>query len=366
MKIVVAILIFLLMIYLLIWPVPIQSQRWDAPRAPGYVGQHTVNQRLSKLNLIDLKGHEGPEHVAVSPDGKLYTALTNGQIARMHPDGSNFEVWVNTGGRVLGFDFDADGNLIAADAMRGILKITPDGAINVLIDRVAGEPIQYPNSVMIAQDGTIYFTDSSKRFAPSAWGGTFEATLLDIVEQSASGRIIAYQPLHGTAKIVAQGLSFANGIALSKDEQSLFVVETGRYRVWKIAAQAENLDVQIVSSQATILLDNLPGYPDNLMRGLDGKIWLGLAKPRNAAIDFMSDKPLLRKMALRFPRFLWPIPESYGHVIAFDEAGQIVADLQDPSGSYPETTGVTETSDRLYIQSLHAKNLGWLDKSHLK
>lgn len=366
MKILVAILIFLLMIYLLIWPVPIQSQSWDAPRAPGYVGQHTVNQRLSKLNPIDLKGYEGPEHVATSPDGKLYTALTNGQIARMHPDGSNFEVWVNTGGRVLGFDFDADGSLIAADAMQGVLKITPDATIEVLIDHVAGEPIQYPNSVMIAQDGTIYFTDSSKRFAPAAWGGTFEASLLDIVEQSASGRVIAYHPLHGTARIVAQGLSFANGIALSKDEQTLFVVETGRYRVWKIAALAENLDVQIASSQATILLDNLPGYPDNLMRGLDGKIWLGLAKPRNAAIDFMSDKPLLRKMALRFPRFLWPIPESYGHVIAFDEAGQIVADLQDPSGSYPETTGVTETSDRLYIQSLHAKNLGWLDKSHLK
>ena len=39
-----------------------------------------------------------------------------------------------------------------------------------------------------------------------------------------------------------------------------------------------------------------------------------------------------------------------------------MADLQDPSGAYPETTGVTETKDRLYIQSLHAKGLGWLAK----
>lgn len=60
------------------------------------------------------------------------------------------------------------------------------------------------------------------------------------------------------------------------------------------------------------------------------------------------------------------MPESYGHVIAFTETGQIVADLQDPSGGYPETTGVTETDGRLYIQSLHAKSLGWLDKSILK
>ena len=39
-----------------------------------------------------------------------------------------------------------------------------------------------------------------------------------------------------------------------------------------------------------------------------------------------------------------------------------LVDLQDPGGAYPETTGVTETSDRLYIQSLHAKELGWLPK----
>jgi hypothetical protein len=38
-----------------------------------------------------------------------------------------------------------------------------------------------------------------------------------------------------------------------------------------------------------------------------------------------------------------------------------VQDLQDPSGAYPETTAVTETKERLYIQSLHAKRLGWME-----
>jgi hypothetical protein len=39
-----------------------------------------------------------------------------------------------------------------------------------------------------------------------------------------------------------------------------------------------------------------------------------------------------------------------------------VADLQDPSGSYPETTGVTETADRLYVQNLHLHSIGWLSR----
>jgi hypothetical protein len=48
--------------------------------------------------------------------------------------------------------------------------------------------------------------------------------------------------------------------------------------------------------------------------------------------------------------------------MAFDEEGRVLKDMQDPSGNYPESTGVTETKDRLYIQSLHAKGLGWLAK----
>jgi hypothetical protein len=70
----------------------------------------------------------------------------------------------------------------------------------------------------------------------------------------------------------------------------------------------------------------------------------------------------MRKLTLRLPRSMWPLPKSYGHVIAFTEDGKVVADLQDPSGAYPETTAVTETADRLYIQSLHAKGLGWMPK----
>jgi hypothetical protein len=72
--------------------------------------------------------------------------------------------------------------------------------------------------------------------------------------------------------------------------------------------------------------------------------------------------PWLRSLTLRLPRVLWPIPKAYGHVIAFTEDGKVVADLQDPSGSYPETTAITETEDRLYVQSLHAHGLGWLPK----
>lgn len=359
-----AALVLVLAAYLSAWPVPVQPVGWSAPADPGYAGPHAANDRLAGLTLIPLGTEEGPEHVVLGRDGKLYAAVASGNILRMNPDGSGQEVYASSGGgRVLGFDFDADGNLIAADAIRGLLSIGPDRKVRVLADQVGGDPIRYADAVVVASNGRIYFSDASRRFSPGAWGGTFEAAVLDIIEQSATGRILEYDPATKAARVVVRGLSFANGVALSRDQRTLFVAETGKYRVWKVDVAASDLDVAQGSAQATVLLDNLPGYPDNLMRGLDGRIWLGMSGPRSKDVDGMAGKPFLRQVTLRLPRALWPLPRPYGHVFAFDEDGKVVADLQDPRGAYPQTTGATETADRLYVQNLHLRTLGWLPRS---
>lgn len=349
--------------YLAFWPVPVEPVAWNAPPSPGYQGAHAANTRLAGLQRITLpQGESGPEHVVFGRDGKLYAAVASGRILRMNPDGSAPEVYADTGGRVLGFDFDADGRLIAADAVKGLLAIGTDRRVTVLADKVDGDPIRYADAVVVAKNGKIYLSDASGRFAPAQWGGTFEAAVLDIIEQRATGRILEYDPATQKTRVVVRGLSFPNGVALSPDEQHLYVAETGRYRIWKVAVDAANLDAGSGAAQAQVLFDNLPGYPDNLMRGAEGRIWVGLSGPRSPQVDEMAGKPFLRALTLRLPRALWPLPVPYGHVFAFDDSGRIVADLQDPAGSYPETTGVTETADRLYIQNLHLGVLGWKPK----
>lgn len=349
--------------YLCLWPVPAEPVAWAAPASQGFTGAYAPNTLLSDLRIIDTGNEVGAEHIAIGPDGKLYAAMLSGDVLRMTPDGGEREVFANTGGRVLGLDFDKQGRLIAADVMKGLLAVTPDGRVTTLTDHVsADDPIRYADGVVVAPDGTIYFTDASTRFAPADWGGSLGASLLDIMEQSATGRVLAYDPASGKTRIVAHGLSFANGIALSADGHTLFVAETGRYRIWKIDGRASDVDVRSGSPQASVLMDNLPGYPDNLMRGRDGRIWVGLFKPRNPAADSLADKPFLRKVLLRLPRSFIPLGKSYGHVFAIDEDGRVMESLQDPGGAYPETTGATETADRLYVHSLHAHGLGWLPR----
>jgi len=347
--------------YLCLWPVPAEPVAWPAPRPPGYVGPHAPNTRLAGLHRIDIGSDFGPEHIAFGPDGKLYAAMTSGTLLRMDADGEQREVFASTGGRVLGFDFDAQGRMLVADAVKGLLSIGRDGRVDLLADHVGpDDPIRYANALVVAPDGTAYFTDASARFAPSRWGGTYEASVLDILEQAATGRVLAYDPVARGMRVVARGFSFANGLALSADGRTLFVAETGRYRIWKLDAAARGIDVQRTTPQARVLLDNLPGYPDNLMRGRDGRIWVGLFKPRNAAADSLAERPFLRKVLLRLPRAWLPLGKPYGHVFAIDEDGRVAEDLQDPTGAYPGTTGATETAQRLYIHSLHAPAIGWL------
>jgi len=114
-----------------------------------------------------------------------------------------------------------------------------------------------------------------------------------------------------------------------------------------------------------VLLDNLPGFPDNLKSGINGRFWLGLAAPRNHLLDELSDKPLARKIVQRLPAFMRPKAIPSSHVIAFDGNGVVLENLQDPAARFPTLTGVLETNRALYLTTLFGKQLPRIDKRDL-
>ncbi len=368
-----------LLAYLLFWPVPIEPVAWQAPEDLGHTGVHATNTRLAGLKALPLSaGQEGPEHIT-SHLGVVYTGLSNGDVVRLSPEGQP-QVVVNTGGRPLGLEATADGTLYIADAMKGLLAVNLAGGpaqLRTLVDKVdfpqSDDPIRYADAVAVDTRGHVWLSDASTRFDPKVHGGTFEASVLDIMEARCSGRLVVYDPVSERKRVALSGLCFPNGMVFSQDGQSLLVSETGRYRVLKIdlarlsvtrstqgMSSVPSLQNAMDQGAARVLIDNLPGFPDNLTKGEGGRIWTGLTKPRGKVLDMASDLPWLRAMMLRLPRALWPVPPTYGHIIAFDEQGQIVDDLQDPQGAYPETTAATEVGGKLYVQSLHARQVGWM------
>ena len=183
--------------------------------------------------------------------------------------------------------------------------------------------------------------------------------MLDLNEHGGHGRLLVYDPATGQAKTLLDGLNFANGVAVSHDQSYVLVNEMGNYRViryWIAGAK---------KGQAEPIIAELPSFPDNISTGLDGRFWVAFVSPRNALVDSLCAKPFLRKVIQRMPAFVRPQAVAYGHIIAIDGDGNVVTDLQDPDGSYPINTSVTETENYLYIGSLVAPVLGRLPKARV-
>jgi sugar lactone lactonase YvrE len=366
--------------YLAFWPVPADPVTWAPEKNPGYTGEHLVNHKLSGLQQLALgSGQEGPEFI-VAHAGVLYTGLANGDVLRVNTDGQSHEVVVNTGGRPLGLDVDGQGRLLVADAMRGLLRVSGRGTeaqVETLLTAVShpvkDDPVRYADAIKVGPGGVLWLSDATRRFGAREQGGTFEASVLDVLEHSCTGRIIRQDPATLAARVALTGLCFPNGIEFSADGKTMYISETGTYRILSIdldklatvrAAEGDTgvptLAEAMKQGAAGVFVDNLPGFPDNLTRSSSGRLWVGLTKPRSSVVDALADHPFARSVTLRLPRFLWPVPKAYGHVIAYDDTGKVVDDLQDPTGVYPETTAATEADGKLFIQSLHARTIGWM------
>ena len=154
---------FVLLGSFLLSPSPVDSTAWDAPPPPALTGKLAPNERLRLADLLARGQVYGPEDTTVGADGVLYTGTQDGKIVRVWPDG-RVENWLDTSGRPLGMVFDAGGNLIVADAWKGLLSIAPDGGVTLLSRESEGLPFGFTDDVDIAPDGRIYFTDASSRF----------------------------------------------------------------------------------------------------------------------------------------------------------------------------------------------------------
>ena len=333
--------------YLLFAPVPINPGAWNPPVAPTLTGQYQQNTRLAPVEKLTLGDGHKPEDVALDADGKIYGGFEDGRIMVLQPDGTQPRVFANTGGRPLGLIFDRSGNLVVADAVKGLLSVNKTGEIKVLAEEADGVRFTSLNDLDIGADGTIYFTEASQRYPMSQFTE-------DLLEHQPNGRLLALSPQAQKPRTLLEGLYFANGVAVSPDQSFLLVAETGKYRIRRVWLKEPKM------GQNDVFIDNLPGFPDGISSNGRDKFWLALVTPRQALFDrILLPYPFLRKIVIRLPKFLQPAPQRYSFVIALDQNGRVIENLQNNSPDcYAEIANVVEHNHTLYFGSIAEDTIG--------
>jgi sugar lactone lactonase YvrE len=306
----------------------------------------------SSFTVVPVPGPGAEDVVVGGPgrdEGAVFTGTEDGSIFRISHDGQKVERIAHTEGRPLGIEIDLDGRLLVCDARRGVLRVdTASGAVEQVTDSVAGAKMVFCNNAAIATDGTVWFSDSSKHFGIDRWKD-------DFVQNTRTGRLMR-MATDGTIEVVIEGLAFANGVALSAAEDFVAVAETGARTVvrrWLTGDKAGTRD---------FLVQDLPGYPDNIARGSDGLIWVTIASPRDPLVERLQTGPLaLRRMVTKIPEKLQPKPKNTVRVQAYDDAGTLVHDCDVTTSDYHMVTGVREHDGRVWMGSLHEPAVAVLD-----
>lgn len=346
---VLGVILLLVIGVLLFWPVSIVPDSFQTKASP--IGQPPFehNNALAAARIIPVDG-VGPEAIIVGPDGRLYSGLADGKIIAINPETGEIEELVNTQGRPLGMVFDAYGNLIICDVVKGLLKLTPENDLIVLVDSYQGKKMVLVDDLDIAADGTIWFSDA-------IIGRSIAEGVTSLIENKPSGRLFKYDPRTGELELILDELAFANGVAMSADGSFVLVNETHRYRIRRVWVTGDK------AGSSDLFAENLPGFPDNVTRSADGTFWVALIAPRLELFDNLSDKPFLRKVMYRMIKFLPdPAPSKHSWAVQYDAQGNVLQslDAKDDADVYM-VTNVKEQDGKLYISSLEASSIGILE-----
>jgi len=217
---------------------------------------------------IAATGFKGPEGVVVDREGSVYGGGADGVVRKLAPDGRVSE-FARTGGRPAGMALDRQGNLFVCDVGKNaVLKITPDGDISLFADQVGSVKLCLPNFPVFDADGNLYVTNSTDHPL-----GGMEDVAAEIRNPVSKGALVRLRP-DGRGEVAASGLYFANGAAIDRREEYVYVLQSTRNNCVRIALHRDG-----THGQPEQYGDNLGGLPDGM--AFDAEGYLIVTLPMN-------------------------------------------------------------------------------------
>ena len=229
-------------------------------------------------------------------DGK-----TRSVVWKQEGSGANAVERFGSGFIIAGYD---NGTIVLTDA---------NGKTTSVIDHDdEGQKLLGPNDIALDGKGGAYVTLS----------GPWET--LPIV-----GKVVYVTP-DGKAKVVAEDIHYANGVALSKDSKTLYVNESEANRVIQFTiAEDDSLSDRKLFLRLYELGEPPSAYPDGIKLGPDGNLYIGEYSAGRILVVDPATKKLLRTI---------DVPSAAAPNLAFSEDGKTmyVTAVDDKSGApYP-------------------------------
>ena len=315
------------------------------------------NDKLAAVSLIGLGRIEAPEDVILDRHDNLYAGSRHGDIIRFFPpDYERMEVYAHIGGQPLGMAFDRNDNLYVCIGGMGLYRITPDGKVEKATDETNrslrsvndDSRLRLADDLDISDNGLIFFSEATVRYEMHEWP-------VDGLEARGNGRIVCYDPRSGTTRTVLSGLKFPNGVCVEHGSQSILFAET-----WGCCVKRYWFDGPKKGRVETVM-ENLPGFPDNINLASDGNYWLALVGMRSPALDLAWRMPgFRRRMAKRVPIDEWLFPNiNTGCVLRFNAKGEVLETFWDMAGvNHPMITSMREHKGHLYLGGIMNNRIG--------
>lgn len=281
------------------------------------------NTKLSdgSPEFIQLNNILGPESVAISKSGLIYTGLADGRIVELDPSKNyklrkvlrakdspncpdNIATRSDECGRFLQMRFVND-TLYAVEANTGLYKInTKAGTKTFIGPNPSLNKINMFNSFAFdpKEPNLVYLTVSSTRWS-------LLSIIWSLFEMDASGQIVALDVNTGKRAIVVDKLFLTNGIDVDDSRDRLLFAETASSRIRSVPLQdvrASFVKAKDGDKLSGIVINTviplLPGNPDNIIvEGDLAYIALPFVKLNGKElIDHLSTMPNVRKALGRF------------------------------------------------------------------
>jgi gluconolactonase len=219
---------------------------------------------------------EGP---AADAEGRVYFSdIWNNRILLFEPGTGKTTVWRPDSGRSNGLLFDREGRLLTCEGNEfgpgGRRRVTrtdlATGAVEVLTNRFEGVQYNSPNDIAARTNGQIFFTDPCYDDR-----STMQMSHESVYRIDPDGRV---------TRVVSQpDIQRPNGIALSPDERTLYVVDScpvigGNRRIWGF-----DLSPAGIVSRQRLVFDFAPGRGgDGMAVDSQGNLYIaaGIYRPR--------------------------------------------------------------------------------------